>query len=456
MGFGPGAGEGLSGTRFRLFPQPSFLDSFERAETVWVSSPPGSLGPGPSDDRMYVVDPVGKPMPYGIIPGPRGPAGLYLPPWNGPVRPPVAPDRAGHFDHLEPGTPAFEAAHLFGTARFVLDVWEDIFGRPIDWHFLPDFDRLELSLFERFDNARAGYGFLEVGAETTETGELRPFSLNFDIIAHEMGHLIIYRELGIPTNETEQGEYFGFHESAADMVAIIAALHFDSVVQDLLETTAGNLYTFNELNRFAELSDNKQIRLASNDRKLSEFARGWSDEHDLSQPLTGALFDILVDAFHESLLDRGLIDPSVEDLSDRIEDSPEYDAVMQPLFDAAYEADPNGFKEALLDARDFLGTALAETWSRLSPHYLNYDDVGESLLRVDREMTGGRHQRIIVNDFRWRDIGLVSVGPRRTPPDETSHAASDRTVVPPAPAEGPARSYAERMAQAGRCGIPHR
>ena len=83
MGFGPRPEDGLSGTRFRLFPQPSFLDSFERAETVWVSSPPGSLGPGPSDDRMYVVDPIGKPSPYGIHPGPRGSTDLYLPPWRG-------------------------------------------------------------------------------------------------------------------------------------------------------------------------------------------------------------------------------------------------------------------------------------------------------------------------------------------------------------------------------------
>lgn len=455
MRFGPRAGGELSGTKFKLFPQPSYLDSFERAETVWVSSPPGSLGPGPSDDRMYVVDPIGKPRPYGILPGPRGSTDLYMPPWRGTVHPPVEPDRAGHFDYLEPGTPAFEAAHLFGSARFVLDVWEDLFGRPIDWHFLADFERLELSLFEQFDNARAGYGFLEVGAETTETGELRPFSLNFDIIAHEMGHLMIYQEIGIPTDETEQGEYFGFHESAADMVAIIAVLHFDSVVQNLLETTSGNLYTFNELNRFAELSDNEQIRVASNDRRLSEFARGWSDEHDLSQPLTGALFDVLVDVFHESLLDRGLIDPRVEDLSDQIEDSPDYEAIMQPLFDQAYEADPAGFKEALLDARDYMGVALARTWSRLSPHYLNYDDVGETLLEVDRELTGGRHQRIIVNDFRWRDIGLVSVGPRRSPPDESSHAFSDRTAVPGEGESRPARSYAERMARVGRCGIPH-
>ena len=438
------------GTKFKLFPQPSFLRSFERAEIVSVSSPAGMVGAGPSDGRMYVIDPIGKAEPYGISHGPGRGQRLYLPPWNGAIHRPVEPDASGHFDYLQPGTPEFEAAHLYGTARFVLDVWEDLFGRRIDWHFRPEYERLELSIFEHFDNARAGYGFLEVGAEVAEGGEVRPFSLNFDIIAHEIGHLIIYSELGLPTLETEEGEYLGFHESAADLIALVAVLHFDSVVETLLETTRGNLYTFNELNRFAELSDNEQIRLASNDYKLSDFAEGWGDEHDLAQPLTGAMFDILVDIFHELLLDRKLIAPEVEELSDRIEQSPDYESIMQPLFDRAYDANPDGFKAALEDARDYLGTALARAWGRLSPHYLNYDDVGEALLETDREQSGGRYQRVILDNFLWRDIGRVRVGPRLSEPGAESHAFSDRTAVPEPVRSRRGLPYFQRMTMARR------
>ena len=50
----------MEGTRFRLYPQPRFLDDFEEPETVYVSSPCGSLAPGPSDDRMYTIFPIGK------------------------------------------------------------------------------------------------------------------------------------------------------------------------------------------------------------------------------------------------------------------------------------------------------------------------------------------------------------------------------------------------------------
>ena len=78
-------------------------------------------------------------------------------------------------------------------------------------------------------------------------------------------------------------------KSGADTTALIAALHFESLlIAHLLEETRGNLYTFNELDRFAELSPHDQIRLASNDVKMSAFAAGWVDEHALSQPLTGA------------------------------------------------------------------------------------------------------------------------------------------------------------------------
>ena len=66
------------GTKFRLFPQPGFLEPFQEPETVWVSPRAGSIGPGPADDRMYVVDTINKEQPYQFP---------YLPPYDGPVRP---------------------------------------------------------------------------------------------------------------------------------------------------------------------------------------------------------------------------------------------------------------------------------------------------------------------------------------------------------------------------------
>lgn len=417
------------GTRFKLYPQPSFVRARVEPETVVISSPAGSVGPGPVDARAYTVYPIGKAGPYGIADDPRRVSSLLLPPWGGLIHEPAEPDAEGNFDYLEPGSPQFEMAHFFGTVRFVLDVWEGYFGRPIQWHFARDYSKIELSILPIFDNAYSGYGFIEVGRPGNRENSV-PYSLNFDVIAHEVGHQIIYSEVGIPDLGRSTAEYLGFHESAADLVALIASLHFDSVVDNLLLSTRGNLYTLNALSRMAELSDQEQIRIAANDRRLAEFARGWRKEHELSEPLTGAFFDILVDIFHENLLAGGLITPEVEDLSDQLLATPEYATVIQARFDEAFERDPDGFKMALLHTRDLLGTYLADTWDRIEDDDLNYIDVAATFEDIDRELNGGRYRRLIRGNFDMRDIGYVEVGPQLAPLGEDSHAASVRTVMP--------------------------
>jgi hypothetical protein len=418
------------GTRFLLFPQAPTADRYVEPEIVTVSSPAGSVGPGPADERMYAIFADGKELRYGFHVSDGGTPFMYLPPWRGKMLPPAMPDRSGHFDYLMPGTPQFQTAHLFGTARFVLDVWEGYFGRRIPWHFAEEYDQLELSILPTLANAIIGWGFLEAGVVRTDEGEPHAFSLNFDVIAHELGHGIIYSQVGLPDPETDNAEYFGFHESAADLAALLASLHFDSVTDTILLRTSGNLYTVNKLTRFAELDDHEQIRMAANDRVMSEFAAGWSDEHQLAQPLTGAVFDTLVDIFHENLLDRGLIPPEMEDLSDRLEGNPEYGAVLQDDFDVRFARNPDGFKMALLDARDFMGTMLAEAWQLLDSETLTYVRVREALEAIDRQMTGGRFQRIIRVNFKIREIGRFVPGPRQPKKGAVSHAFSSRTMVP--------------------------
>jgi hypothetical protein len=316
------------------------------------------------------------------------------------------------------------------VARFVLDVWEVFFGGPIPWHFENDLGQLEISIRRGLNNARAGYGFLEIGEEMRRAVPVPLFSFHFDIVAHEVGHLIIFSSVGLPDPEEHTDDYHGFHESAADVVALLAAASFASVVDELFDQTRGNLYVPNELNRFAELTEQEQIRVASNPARLGDFAAGWDDEHDLSLPLTGAFFDILVDLFHENLLDRGLLDPVVEDLADRFEYEPAAGRLIQALFDRAYPANAAAFREAFADARDLLGVYLARCWRRLRGDPVTYAGVMSEFLAVDREATGGRYARLIRNNAHYRDIGRVEVGPRLTPPDARSHIGSVRTIIP--------------------------
>jgi hypothetical protein len=211
------------------------------------------------------------------------------------------------------------------------------------------------------------------------------------------------------------------------------------------------------LNRFAELSQTTQIRLASNAVRLSDFSAGWTDEHDLSLPLTGAIFDILVDIFHELLVERRLIGPGLEDLADRVQRMAEHEHLIQNGFDRAYAADPAGFREAFVDARDLVGRYIAESWRRLAPDFLTYEEIGATLVAVDRELSGSRYRRVILVNFRWRGIGEVRVGPWLASGTTVSHLRSARTMLPEDQTAARRISYRERflLARSGvHTGVP--
>lgn len=396
-----------SGTRFSLYPQAPVLKAVA-LETVWLSPPPGSIRPGPSDDRMYVVDAVAK-VPYEFP---------YLPPHRGPANPPVAPGPGGHFDHLAPGDPGFAAAHMYGTLRRVLDIWEGYFGRPIAWHFRDRFPRLELVPVVDWDNAHSGYGFIETGQGETEDGERHPYCLNFDVLAHELGHSILFAEVGTPQRAALTAEYRGFQESAADLFAVVAALHFDSVVDRLLRTTHGNLYALNEVSDIGELSETEQIRVACNEYRMSDVpdprtpatALTQPEIHRLGEPLTGAIFDIFVETFQADLIAGGLISEDLAALSYGVPaDRRQLDAIARG-FARAYRDRHAEFKAVLLSARDYLGTLLVSTWSGLSPEFLRFAEVGLALITADRALTGGRRAGIIRESLAWREIGTPTYG----------------------------------------------
>ena len=393
-----------TGTRFKLYPQSPVMEVFAEPETVWVSAPAGSLEPGPADERMYVVDAIGK-KPY------EGVDGL---PYRGPRHPPVRPGPDGHFDHLAPDSRDFRSAHIYGAVRRVLDIWEDYFGHDVPWHFSPLSSRLEIVPWVDWNNAHFGWGFMEAGYGKDDAGVKQPFSLNFDVLAHETGHGLVFSMVGVPEMTALTAEYRGFHESASDLVALISVLHFDSFVDHLLRETCGNLYLENELNRIGELSNTRQIRLASNALKMADVAdvrRGPTDLtgkeiHHLGQPLTGAIFDVLVGVYQMNLVESGAISPELAEESSREAERQLGTGVLQDRFKTAYEKAPESFRTALAEARDIVGIRLARTWRALPPGGLGYAKVAKAFLTVDRNLTGWRHQDDIVDCFHWREIGF--------------------------------------------------
>lgn len=384
---------GLGGTRFRIFSQAPWLTASAAPETIAISTPAGQTLAGPADARAYVVDPVHKPRPYDDF---------YFPPFDGPVFYPAVPDADGHFDHLPVACREFRAAHMFAAVRFTLDVWEGYYGRRIDWHFAASHPRLELVPFVPWNNAQSGAGFIEAGYGVGESGVPRHYSLSFDVMAHETGHSIVFAEVGVPPPGVPwTDEYRSFHESASDLIALVTALHLESVVTRLLASTRGNLYGYNELGRIGELSDTEQIRLACNDLKLSDLA-GLGD-HGRSLPLTGAVFDFLVETFQSTLVERGLIRAELAALSFGAPTSPSAWRLIQGEFDGAFRDHPSAFREALGHARDHVARFLVATWRQLPPGRLDYRMIAAAMLRAE-SVAGGRHLGILADCLHWREL----------------------------------------------------
>jgi hypothetical protein len=288
----------------------------------------------------------------------------------------------------------------------VLDIWEGYFGHQIEWQFHADYERLELIPLIEWSNAQSGYGFLEFGYGRTEDGSIdhvNPHCLNFDVLAHELGHSFIFAEVGVPANEHEPAvDYGGMHESAGDLVAIVAALHFNSVLDYLLNQTSGNIFSVNELARIGELAEGREIRSAFNSLRMSDVG---DESHERSQPLTGGIFDIMVEVFQNELVRRQLIS---QDLADQSTQGPSANVQnltsIQKAFRKAYQGNEHGFKDALIAARDYLGHLLATTWSNLSLDHMTYFGILRELLRSDMQITQGLHQATIRSCFAWREI----------------------------------------------------
>ena len=101
-----------------------------------------------------MIDPVLPKRPY------RYP---YLPPYAGSLNAPAEAGPDGHFDHLDPGSRQFLAAHAFACVRRVLDICESYLGREIPWFFEITHKRLEIVPRLSLANAHSGYGYLELG-----------------------------------------------------------------------------------------------------------------------------------------------------------------------------------------------------------------------------------------------------------------------------------------------------
>lgn len=388
-----------TGTKFKIFPMPRNLKSFEYPETIRVSVNPQMMESGPADSRMYVLDPVDK-KPYG--------PSAKRHPYSGPLNPPVRPGPDGHFDHLNPNTREFSCAAMYGNARRILDIWEDYMGREIAWPFTLEFSRLELIPLTNWDNAQSGWGYLEFGYPRSAWGGMdlaRPYCENFCMVAREIAYFIIMSEVGNPPQSSKERDFNGFVRSSIDISALVSLLHFHKVLDHVLDSSAGNLFSVNELNRLGDLAQSQLFRAAFNYERISTVGDG---SYEMSLPLTGAVFDILVEVYKRELINAQLIDQGLADRADVSKGQASDEYGVQTDFDIAYINAKPEFKTALCMARDYLGSLLARAWSGMYSNNINYYEVGRHLLFADGFVSGGRYQDVIRECFNWREISPPS------------------------------------------------
>ncbi len=385
--------ENSIGTRFLLYPQSPNTPGYEKPELVWISDPQGSILPGPQNDRMYVVDPLVEKPPYEYP---------YLPPYMGAKAPPVEPSPDGHFDHIDPSSRAFLGVHVFGCVARILDIWEGYLGHRITWHFADKYERLEILPLIEWQNAQSGFGMLEFGYRPLPNGAQDLYALNFDVIAHEIGHSILFSEIGLPENGLPAGrDLRAYHEGVSDICSLVGMLHFDTAMDRLLRRGSGNLMALNELNRVAELADERQIRIAGNARKMSDVG---DEVHDRSRPFTGALFDVLVQIYHDTAVDQGLVELPHGSIADARAIDMDLEQTYARAFEADYDLKHFQLKGALADARDTMALALARSWGRLDCETLSYTDAAYAVCDALQEAGQGKVAETVVECMAWREI----------------------------------------------------
>ena len=144
--------------------------------------------------------------------------------------------------------------------------------------------------------------------------------------------------------------------------------------------------------------------MALNARRMSDVGE---EPHDRSLPLTGAIFDTMIEVFQQELVRRNLISPDLREQSTNLPGTSADLIAIEEAFAAAFQGREPEFKESLLLARDYLGRLLAVTWGSLSADILTYHDVLRGLIRADRQVAGGANQAIIRDCFAWREIAPV-------------------------------------------------
>lgn len=220
---------------------------------------------------------------------------------------PVAPNTMNDFIQA-PGTEGFDAVHTFTVAHQALAMCQRALGATIKWQWngagnsdpiavFPRAGETMNAYYSRTERCLKFFYFAKPGAPAPAPTVFTCRS--FDIVTHEVGHAILDSLKPGWLVATADPQTGALHEAFGDLLAIFLTLAQLDQVEALIVQTKGDLHNKTFLSDVAEefglaLGRDNGLRNADNDKTLEEVS---TEVHDLSQVFTGAVYDVLADAF---------------------------------------------------------------------------------------------------------------------------------------------------------------
>lgn len=255
-------------------------------EEVYVAWEPG-LSDGPTSSRFAIVD-------Y------NGDTGVLEPPavWSEDAQAYVGPGGAA-LGKSAASLTQFHQVSLWALLQNALSFFEDAsaLGRRIPWAFegnrlivVPHAGFGKNAFYDRASKSLQFYYFGDP-EETVYT------CLSVDIVNHEFAHAVLdgMRPL---FNESGTPQTGAFHEFTGDLAAILLTLRNGTSRRQLAKASGGKIEDATTLSSLAEefgnaTSGRPYLRSAVNKLTMTDLAAE-TEPHELSQVMTGAMFDVLI------------------------------------------------------------------------------------------------------------------------------------------------------------------
>ncbi|MHB2018150.1 MAG: gluzincin family metallopeptidase [Candidatus Xenobia bacterium] len=307
------------------------------------------------------------------------------------------PDANGNYVYTL-DDPRFDDAHAYVAATRALSMAQQYLGRPLDWGFSKDLGRNQLIIHPHAGaNVPNAFYMSDSGSlnffsfTDPKTGEILRSGESGDVVSHETGHAILdgirhkyISSLSVPAA--------GFHESFADMNAMLCALHDPAIVKKLQEETQGDLTTPNLVARAAEglgiairhitgkaEDDPNTLRTALNNYVLADQHfypyvdkrnpdQGMGQEpHAYSNIMTGAFYDLINELYKQAAKD-----PS------------------------------KTFAQSIAQARDTAGSILYRGMEFAPVGDPDYKSIALAMIKADQVDNGGKNRDTLEDVFKAR------------------------------------------------------